>query len=146
MAEIQRHSSPRMTSTSISSSPSRPSILSRPHWPYTTYTHRSSSSNSLSSSVHSAPSTGGQGWDYRSGGSGPGTPLPSRLVRRPSSHSLSNAVVAVDDSMRHWSFTVRHGSVAFLVLLSDLVGVRMDCQRCPSLARLCRVGRPGQQA
>lgn len=110
MADISRQSSPRIASTLISSSPSRPSPLSRPHWPYTTYTHRpsssASSSNSLNSSINSTSSTGVQGWDYRSAGSGAGTPSPSGIVRRPSSASLQNGVAIIEDGMRHWSFAV----------------------------------------
>lgn len=97
MSDITRQGSPRIAmSSSISSSPSRPSPLSRPHWPYSTYTHRPASS---SSSLSGSSVVAALGWDARN--SGAGTPG----FGRRSSHLPPS--LAQDDNTRHWSFTVR---------------------------------------
>ncbi|KAM5535522.1 hypothetical protein V8D89_010859 [Ganoderma adspersum] len=100
-------SSPRPVS--ISNSPGRPSPLSRPHWPWSTYTHRSSSS---SASIHSSTSTSalnGQTWDSRTttAASSPNTVLlstgpggvPSRIMT-----SSSQGALMEDATTRQWSF------------------------------------------
>jgi hypothetical protein len=107
MAEIPRQGSPRISSSSSVSSPSRPSHLSRPHWPYSTHSHAHRPSSS-SSSVFGSSVTA-LGWDSRAGGSGAGTPsMPSGLMRRPFGLGSSAAGAAgQEDSTRHWSFAVR---------------------------------------
>ena len=106
MSDIARQGSPRIVpSTSMASSPSRPSPLSRPHWPYASYSHAhrpSSSSSSVSGSSATA-----QAWEYRGSGAWtPSTPS-SGLVRRPSALGLSTGVATgQEDSTRHWSYTV----------------------------------------
>ncbi|PSS35432.1 hypothetical protein PHLCEN_2v1587 [Hermanssonia centrifuga] len=116
MSDISRQSSPRITP--LSASPNRPSPLSRPHWPYTTYTHRpSSSAPSLNSTASS--SSGSQAWDYRSSA---GTPSPSGLVRRTSNLSMAlNGVHDEGQNTRHWSFTAFEWVVRDVHRLRDYV-------------------------
>ncbi|KAI0346826.1 hypothetical protein BDW22DRAFT_1351109 [Trametopsis cervina] len=104
MSDIPRQSSPRTSGVSISSSPSRPSPLSRPHWPNSTYTgtHRSSSSASSLTSLNStAMSPGGSGWEGRSAA---GTPSPSGLTRKNSNLGTASGATVADENTRHWSF------------------------------------------
>ncbi|TCD69884.1 hypothetical protein EIP91_005961 [Steccherinum ochraceum] len=114
MADISRQSSPRIAP--ISASPSRPSPLSRPHWPYTTYSHRSSSS---ATSIHSTSSL--TGWDPRASTSSPST-LTSQIAGTPGRrHSGLSLAQAQEDNMRHWSFTAFEWIVRDVRKLRDYV-------------------------
>ena len=101
---ISRQTSPRVHP--MSASPSRPSPLSRPHWPYSTYTHRSSSSSihSPHSSASSIPAL----LDTRgaSSGSGSVTPSPSAVKRTPNITGSSGAPPYDTMNTRHWNFNV----------------------------------------
>ncbi|KAI0089090.1 hypothetical protein BDY19DRAFT_993323 [Irpex rosettiformis] len=102
MSDTSRQASPRLHSTSISASPSRPSPLSRPHWPYSTHSTRPPSTSSATSmaSANASLMTLGSSWDYRSSA---GTPGPSGLTRKNSNLNSSNNMT--DGNKRHWSFT-----------------------------------------
>ncbi|EIN10612.1 hypothetical protein PUNSTDRAFT_100257 [Punctularia strigosozonata HHB-11173 SS5] len=109
----------------ISSSPGRSYPLARPHWPWSTYTHRSSSSTPsiASSHGHARTSTLSGSWEPRSLGSstmtGTSTPggAPQAFVRQ---DSVFN-VAAQDDAMRHWTFTAFEWVVRDVRRLKDFV-------------------------
>ena len=102
-------SSPRPGPQSIvSNSPGRPSPLSRPHWPWSTYSHRSSSSSvSFHSSSSPVPST--NAWDSRASTA---TSTPLLLSAGPSTASTrmasiqSHTAMADDVTTRQWNYNV----------------------------------------
>ncbi|KAH9938643.1 uncharacterized protein B0H18DRAFT_968149 [Fomitopsis serialis] len=119
MSDHLRQSSVR----GLPGSPGRPSPLSRPHWPWSTYTHRSaSSSTSVFSS--SGSNSGGQGWESSSSVSTPtvlvSTPAGGR--RNSTLSGLSyQAQMPEELSTRQWSFTAFEWVVRDVHRLRDFV-------------------------
>ncbi len=105
-------SSPRPIPVGISNSPGRPSPLSRPHWPWSTYTHRSSSSSASFHSTSSSSIGGAQTWEARTStaASSPSTVLlsagPSGIANIRMSSVSSHNAMAEDTTTRQWSFHV----------------------------------------
>ncbi|KZT24606.1 hypothetical protein NEOLEDRAFT_430590 [Neolentinus lepideus HHB14362 ss-1] len=106
-------------STSLSSSPGRPSPLSRPHFPWTTYTHRSSGSSvSLPTIGTSSPVVGPQNLSDPRSLSRLGTPLSAAVA---GSARQSTVASMQDDGMRHWNFTAFEWIVRDVRKLRDFV-------------------------
>jgi hypothetical protein len=110
---LQRISSP------LSSSPGRSSSLSRPHFPWTTYTHRSSTSSLASG--HSTPVLSQPSYESRTSN----LPGVSHAAWPPNSHSIGSNMAlnaASEGTTRQWSFFVR-----FIIMILHLV--LNDCKR-----------------
>jgi len=112
-SEHLRHSSP------LSSSPGRPLHLSRPHWPWSTYSHRSSQSSVSAHSTGTA-SVAQVSWDPRSSSSASTAHssttmwLSSSSAHRQSlttNHAGAMVPLPSDETTRQWSFTVCNASV-----------------------------------
>ncbi|KAI0832595.1 hypothetical protein BC628DRAFT_1347451 [Trametes gibbosa] len=103
-------SSPRPIS--LSNSPGRPSPLSRPHWPWSTYTHRSSGSSSVSNSFHSSSSSvhSSHTWDPRvaTSLSTPSTVSATPVTVSAGTHRTGGigfpGAMAEDMTTRQWNF------------------------------------------
>lgn len=109
---------------SVSGSPGRPSPLSRPHWPWSTYTHRSSPSSSyVYTSSSSTPIP--QIWDPRSSMSSPSTVTHSNptVAKRGAGLTvmIDHANLQEEASMRQWSFTAFEWVVRDVHKLRDFV-------------------------
>ncbi|KII94908.1 hypothetical protein PLICRDRAFT_128240, partial [Plicaturopsis crispa FD-325 SS-3] len=116
----------RGISSPLSSSPGRPSVLSRPHWPWTTYpTHRSSQSSLHSLSNQSNPQSP---YDARTVGSSNSPRLHASSMPWSSSRPGTSAAVAgfpsQEESTRQWSFT------AFEWIVRDVHKLRNFVEGC----------------
>ncbi|KAH9006742.1 hypothetical protein EDB86DRAFT_3112480 [Lactarius hatsudake] len=105
------------------SSPAPPAgrVLSRPHWPWSTYSHRSSQS-SLSS--HSIGTARQESWDQRptSGSSSSNTMWHStNTAAKRAATGAPVASATQDDLTRHWSFTAFEWVVHDVAKLRDFV-------------------------
>ncbi|KZT12724.1 uncharacterized protein LAESUDRAFT_808275 [Laetiporus sulphureus 93-53] len=118
----QSRQSPR--SPLVMTSPSRPSPLSRPHWPWSTYTHRSSSS---SSSVHSNPYSSTPtpvSWESRNVVTNPSPILVSTSGNGKRNTGPSGSLhytVLEESTTRQWSFSAFEWIVRDVRRLRDFV-------------------------
>ncbi|KAH9850752.1 hypothetical protein C2E23DRAFT_834054 [Lenzites betulinus] len=103
-------SSPRPIS--LSNSPGRPSPLSRPHWPWSTYSHRSTGSSSVSNSFHSSSSSvhSSHTWDPRvsTSLSTPSTVSATSGTTSATAHRVAGmgfpSTAVEDTTTRQWNF------------------------------------------
>ena len=100
-------------------------VLSRPHWPWSTYSHRSSPS---SLSTHSTGTTRPETWDQRpsSGSSSSNTMWLS--TNTPARRAATGAPVASASQYeltRHWSFTVSSNRSTWSILAIIFMSPRL---------------------
>ncbi|TDL29223.1 hypothetical protein BD410DRAFT_709231 [Rickenella mellea] len=121
MSDLNLHHSP-----GPSSSP-RPSPLSRPHWPWTTYSHRTLSSSSSLSGLGQPSSS----WDPSASTNSSATATwQTSSVLRHSTIPVVNSSISThnipEDSMRHWSFTAFEWVIRDVHKLRDLIEAPQD--------------------
>jgi len=112
---------PHNGSPQSSPAPSAARVLSRPHWPWSTYSHRSSQSSLL---THSAGVNRPESWDQRpSSGSSSSNVMSSSTTAaaRRTATSASTTSASQDDLTRHWSFTAFEWVVQDVRKLRDFV-------------------------
>ncbi|KAH9965859.1 hypothetical protein BC827DRAFT_1180462 [Russula dissimulans] len=112
---------PQNGSPQPSPAPSSGRVLSRPHWPWSTYSHRSSQG---SLSTHSTGTTRHEPWDQRpsSGSVSSNTAWhPTNTTAKRPATGMPAASASQDDLSRHWSFTAFEWVVQDVAKLRDFV-------------------------